>query len=244
MAKESDVKPITPNYMGEAVPLVIERKYTMGRRLRRIITIAIYALVVLLAYCIGNFHGWKSREALILKSGVYVYDTEQKLEDFYTMFERDFFDKTGFPPESPEAREFAVLVRKGGRPLVAVGPFAVFVEDDSGRFSVREIRSLMPLVELERNGQSKHLVLSSLLEKGSWLPRFQFSFFYSEEGIYKGGNFSVNREDGTVERLYMDTKKTGVFDVMHILDYEDGITNKYRLNGLSWERYATREWAE
>jgi len=52
---------------------------------------------------------------------------------------------------------------------------------------------------------------------------------------------------GKTERLrdsIWTLKKLVFLDVMHVLDYENGVTNKYRLNGLSWEKYATRKWAE
>jgi hypothetical protein len=242
MSKESVTKPVPSNREVETVPLVTESKYTVGRRLRRIIKIVIYALALLLAYCIGNFHGWESREALILRSGIYVYDTEQKLEEYYAAFERGFVDKTGFTPDSPATREYMVMTRRTGRPLVAIGPFSVFVYEDSGNFSVREMQSLLPLVELESNGQSKRLNFHSSLEKDWYLPRFAATFSYSEDGAYKWSSFMFQEKDGTIARHYLDTKGIGVLNRMVV--FENGISTRYELKGLSWEKIDDEEQPE
>ena len=120
-----------------------------------------------------------------------------------------------------------------GRPLVAAGPFAVFVDNDSGEFSVREIQSLLPLVELESHEQSKRLLLLSSREKGWKLPRFRVNLKYSEDGLYERGGFSVYGEDGMLARIYFDTQGAGVFDKMYV--YENDTPMVYRLNNFSWE---------
>jgi hypothetical protein len=182
----------------------------------------------------------------------YAYDTEQKVEDFYKMFEIQFSEKTGLPPESPEVKEYMAMVRREqGRPLDAVGPFAFFVDNDGGKFSVREIQSvkqeanlLLPLVELEISEQSKRLRLYSSQEKGFGLPRFSAQFTYSEDGIYERGHFAVHRKDGALERMYFDSKGSGAFDVMNVFEHEAGVRFIYSLNDLTWELVGKQWYSE
>jgi hypothetical protein len=103
---------------------------------------------------------------------------------------------------------------------------------------MREIQSSVfsPLVELENYEQSKRVEFISSLEKGWRLPRFRTHLFYSEGNIYEKGGFFIFEEDGMPVRAYFDTKGIGDFDSM--LNYENGVPVKYRLNGLTWERVA------
>ena len=157
---------------------------------------------------------------------MYLHDTEQTIEDFYKMTEV-------VSPECSEAGDMIALMGRD-RPLVTVGPFTIFVNNDTGVFSVHDAQTLMYLVRLKSNEQSKYLRLASLLEKGWRVPRFSASLIYSEDGVYKEGIFSVVREDETHDRLYFDSKGSGVFDIMHV--YENGVPVKYHLNNLTWER--------
>ena len=223
-------------------------------KLRTIIKIILCVLVPLVAFCLGfalsELRSSDQTEKMVsfqqpdqtdqiddFHQFVYAYDTEQKLENYYKIHEEQFFDKTGFPPESSESREFMAMVRENGRPLVVVGPFSVFVKDD-GTFSVREMQiqtgSISPLVELRIHEQSKYLTLFSSYEKGLRLPRFNAILRYSEDGIYKKGGFYISGEDGMPVRSYFDTRGVVVFDVMHV--FENGNENTYHLNGLSWEK--------
>jgi len=167
---------------------------------------------------------------------VFAYDAGQKLDNYYEMEERAYFDRTGMSPESPEAREWIAMLRKNERPLVEVGPFVVvFVDDDIGkRFSVRGAHLHTPLVELGVFEQSKHLHLLSSLEKNWKVPRFRANLHYLEDGTYEMGSFSILSEDGTLARRYFDLQGIGVFDIMHV--FENGIRHTYHLNGLTWER--------
>jgi len=224
------------------IQFVDKCEYTTTRKLRKT---TLKILIFLFIFCLGfiiselRYTGFRQMED---DFNLYVYDTEQKLEDFYKSWQRQYLDKTGL---SPEAREWIAELREQGRPLVAVGPFAIFVDNDGNRFSIRELQPLwLPLVELEFHEQSKYLHLISSLEKSWVLPRFRAFFHYSEDGVYEKGTVSVHRKNGMPERVYFDTKRIGVFDVMHVYDYDSRVTNIYTLNGLSWEKYATREWTE
>ena len=172
-------------------------------------------------------------------AGVFVYDTEQKIEDYYTMFERQFSKEEGKPLESPEVKEFMAMVREQGRPLVAAGPFAVFVDNTGGTFSVRDISPKLegalffPFVELKISEQSKRLDLISSQEKGGKMPRFRAQFVYSKDGVYEKGSFAVHREDETLERIYIDSKGIGVFDLMRV--FENDVQYVYSLNDLTWK---------
>ena len=235
MTENFDTKPISSNCVVGATRLATKHEYTTTMILCKIIKIALGLLVLLLTFWAGDFRGWERREALIQRCGVYVYGTQQEIENYYTMRERDFFNKTGFFPESCEAREMIASIRSE-RPLVVVGPFAVFVDNNGGKFSVRERQSIMPLVELEIHEQSKRLFLVSSIEKGCIVPRFTASLNYTEDGIYEKSGFSVHRENGTLERIYIDTKGIGIFDIMRV--YENGVQFIYRLNDLTWEKIA------
>jgi len=168
-------------------------------------------------------------------------------EDIYTMLEREFSEKTGLPLESPEVEEYMAEVRTLmemiGQPLVAVGPFVVFVNHEGDKFSVHEMQSvkqekglLLPLVELKGSEASKSLHFTSSAEKGGRIPRFFAQLVYSEDGIYEKSNFSVHK-DGTFERIYYDDQGIGVFNRMVV--FENGMMNTYSLNELSWEKTGT-----
>jgi len=172
---------------------------------------------------------------LLERIGVYAYNTQQRVDDFYAAIERQFSEETGFPRESPEVREFMATARENlGWPRVAVGPFTVFVDNTGSKFSVHETQTLYPLVRLESHEQSKRLHLLSSREKDWLLPRFMATFTYSEDSIYKVGVFAVQGKEGTPERWYFDTKGTGAFDVMYA--FENGMPTKYTLAERSWER--------
>jgi hypothetical protein len=172
---------------------------------------------------------------------VYLYDTEQKLEDFYKMMVRVTLDETGWHPESPEARWTSDSLRHE-RPLVKVGPFVVFISNDNRRFSVHQQSSRRPLVALSSDEspvtgeQYKLLTFASPLEKNWSAPRFMAHLRYSEDCVYKSGSFSVRVKEGFVDRTYHDDTGSGVFDTMGV--WEDGAPATYRLNRLTltWER--------
>jgi hypothetical protein len=232
MSKEFDTKSNPSNCEVEAVRLVAGQKYTTGRRFRKI---ALTTLVFLLVFCLGFILSeLRCRDPM---DGIhfYVYDTEQKVEDYWKESKKAFFDRTGLSPESPEAQKYMAKGRNGWRPLVEVGPFFIFLFEDGDRrwFTVIEMPSQVLLAQLASDEQSKELRLFSSLEKGWKFPRFRYDFRYSKDGIYADGVFSVLREDMTPERVYFDTQGIGVFDAMYIYENDEQFT--YYLNGLSWE---------
>jgi hypothetical protein len=222
----------------------VKREYTTGRRLQKMTLKMLGFLFIFgLGFMLGKLCSTEQTDQMDDSNQVaYAYDTEQKVEDFYKMFEIQFSEKTGLPPESPEVKEYMAMVRREqGRPLVAVGQFAVFVDNDGGKFSVREIQSvkqeanlLLPLVELKFSEQSKRLCFFSSVEKCGRLPRFRTQLTYSADGIYEKGIFSVYKEDGTFERNYCDTQGIGVFNTKCVS--ENGALNIYHLNDLTWEK--------
>ena len=234
MSKESGTKPTPSNCDEETVQLVAGREYTIVTRIRKV---TLMVLVFSSIFCLGFILGKLNYPDIVcdqmddFHTHVYAYDTEQKLEDYYKEMEKVNIDELKVSRESPTAREIIAEIR-GNRPLVSAGPFVVFVDNDSGKFSVREKRSLLPLVELESREQSQSLAFTSSIEKDRKLPRFSAQLFYSRDGIYEKGVFSVQGEDGISERSYFDTKGNGVFSYMVV--YEDGVKVTYRLNNLSW----------
>ena len=239
MSKESDTELIPSNCETESIRPVAKRESQWHLICRKIIKIALCLFILFITFYLGDFSGWTRCRLLTERSGVYVYDTQQKLEDYYKMVEREFIDYTGVGPGGyTEKKALDLLLSE--RPLVTVGPFAIFV-DNGGKLSVREIQSLkqergllLPLVELKNDGQSKCLRLFSSSEKDRKVPRFSASLYYSEGGMYERSWFAVHREDGTFERVYIDTKGIGVFDIMCV--FENGMQTTYHLNGLSWEK--------
>jgi hypothetical protein len=226
MEEKSDMKSNPSNCEMETV----RREYAIGRRFHKI---ALTTLALLFVFCLGFIlNESRYRDRL---DGIHFYPYDKhRLEYFYKKAEKEFCDKTGVSIESPEAKKYGAEMRKQGRPLAEVGPFCVFVADDGSQFSVHEISSLLPLVQLESRGQSKTLQLFSSLEKGRRFPRLDAIFRYSEDGIYKGGGFWIDGKDGMRKTSYFDTQGIGVFDVMRIYKNETRFT--YHLNGLSWER--------
>ena len=188
----------------------------------KLLKIALKILFCLFIFCLGFV--LSELRYIDRMDGVhfYVYDTQQKIEDYHR--------RVILEGVSSEGREFK------WRPLVEIGPFFAFhlVDSDSSRFSMHEKSSLMPFVQLESNEQSRKLSLFSSVEKGWGKPRFGAIFRYSKDGVYERGFFSVFRKDGTPERTYFDSRRIGVFDVMHV--FEDGVRVTYHLNDITWER--------
>jgi len=242
MPKKSDTKPIPSDCEAAAIGFVAERKYTIAMRFRKIaLKILVFLFVFCLGFILGGLRNIACHQMDDFHLFVSVYDTEQKLEDYYKNMERVNLDEFELSSESPGGRMMISWVREN-RPLVAVGPFIVFVGNDTGNFSVRETQSLIPLIMMEDDGQSKQLVLLSSLEKSYRLPRFRATLAYSEDGIYERGRFAVHRENGTLERLYSDSKGIGVFDVMHV--FENGVQFTYLLNYLTWELASEQPYPE
>jgi hypothetical protein len=233
MEEKSDMKSNPSNCEMETV----RREYAIGRRFHKIAltTLALFltTLALLFVFCLGFIlNESRYRDRL---DGIHFYPYDKhRLEYFYKRAEKEFCDKTGVPIESPEAKKYGAEIRKQGRPLAEVGPFCVFVAEDGSQFSVHEISSFMPLVQLESRRQSKELQLLSSLEKGRRFPRLNAIFRYSEDGIYKGGGFWVYGKDEMCKTSYFDTQGIGVFNVMRVYKNEERFT--YHLNGLSWER--------
>jgi hypothetical protein len=200
---------------------------------RKVIKILLCTLVLLFVFCLGSFQGWQMRERLLQKSGVYVYDTKRKLDNYYQMMTGAILNQTGLPPESSEVKETIADVKRK-RPIVVVGPFAIYIDNDSGEFSVHEEPLPVSLLELKTHEQSKLLEFHSSVEKGWTSTRFSARLFYSEDGVYERGSFAVFRKDVEIERVYFDDEGVGVFNRMKVA--ENGIMNTYRLNGFFWER--------
>jgi len=237
MLKESDTKPEPPN-SEKAILAVAEREYTMGWRLRKT---ALTTFALVFVFCLGFILSELRVRDQLKGIHFYVYDTEQKIEDYHKKMDKNFFNETGMSPESPEAKKIMAKKRTGRRPLVEVGPFFVFLHGDCDNswFSVHEMPSMMLLAQLTNHEQSKELQLYSSVEKDWKFPRFRAVFRYSGDGVYEDGSLSVLRKDETIERIYFDTQEKGVFDAMYL--YENGERFTYFLNGLTWEQEDTSE---
>jgi hypothetical protein len=81
--------------------LTINRQIAM--RFRKIIIIVLCTFFLLFAYCLGCLHGVQRREELTQRAGVYVYDTQQKLDAHFKMMKQvaeklpSNWQDTGFP---------------------------------------------------------------------------------------------------------------------------------------------------
>lgn len=228
MSKEFDTQPDPSNCETEVVRPASERACTTGGRFRKIV---LTILVFLSVFCLGFFLSeLRSRDP----DGVhfYVYDTEQKIDDYW---KKAFFDRTGQSSESSEARKDMARRRSEWRPLAEVGPFFIFLSEEGDRrwYTVLERSSQVLLAQLASDEQSKELRLFSSLEKGWKFPRFRSHFRYSGDSKYADGDFAVFWEDMTPERVYFDIDGVGVFDIMYI--FENGERFTYYLNGLFWE---------
>jgi len=158
---------------------------------------------------------------------VYLFDTEQKIADYYRAIETSWT-----LPECLFARQG--MARRGrDRPLVTVEPFTIFINNDSGEVSVHESQSPMYLVRLRKIEQLKFLRLNALLEKGRELPRFGAVVTYSKDGVYKRSGVSLS-DDNSKLTSFDDSKGIGIFDTMEV--WENGKKSIYSLNGLTWER--------
>ena len=164
---------------------------------------------------------------------VYLYDTKQKLEDYYKTM------KEVFGSESIKARSL-MNSRTYERPLVKIGPIVVCASTNTNGLYVRATSNRSVLMSLESSTleggepSNKLLVLSSFPEKDLGVPRLNAYFSYSADDIYLGGNFGVYSEGGE-NYSYFDFDGSGRFDIMQKIDYENGVLLTYRLNGLTWE---------
>ena len=205
-------------------------------KFRQIIKIILCILGMLLAYRLGCLHGVQWRDELTQRTGVYVYDTQQKLDAYYKNVEKAILD-SGLPGELTSD---AIDRRRRMRPLVVAGPIVVFFDDNDGSYEVCEEDFHKPFVFYNRSNERFDLLHLTTKVENDWkLSRFSSVLSYSKNGIYEGGAFSIRREDGHLVRTYLDTKGIGAFDEM--LVYENEITNRYRLNGLSWEKVDERD---
>lgn len=230
-----------PNCNEKIVCLTTEHKSTVVRKFSIIIQKIFFCLLMLcLGFILGelryatrhqiddsNLCDTKCEQKDDCHQFVYLFDTKQKIEDFYR-------DELELYPENSFTRLSIDTMRRHERPLVRVGPFFIFASNDNCKFSVREQSSPQSLVSLENREQTKRISFSSLLENEWKEPRFRANFTYSKDGVYERGNFCVARKDGMTERVYFDDKGRGVFDGMHIFDSAYVFT-KYRLNDLTWE---------
>jgi len=228
MSEKFDTNPVHSDSKGKAERLVSKGEHTIAMKLRKISLIVLTFLVI---FCLGFILSDLSYTARYQQiedfhQFVYLYDTEQKLENYYKKKTREYIHK-----------EWGIDDIRNERPLARVGPFVIFTSNDRNNFFVEELSSGHCLVDLTIREQSKHLYYLSPLEKDWGTHRFGAHFFYSEDGVYKKGTFYIRGEDGIVERTYHDTSGNGVFDRMAIReDFANFYPARYRLNGLTWER--------
>ena len=216
-----------------------EREFTITVKLPKIsLKIFICLLILCLGFALGfvlSELSYTARHQQIdgqiddFRQHVYLFDTEQKIADHYKAME------TRHSPECHFARQEMAQTGRD-RPLVTVGPFTIFVNNDTSEVSVHESQSPMYLVRLRRTGQLKFLSLNGLLEKdqkGQSFPRFGAVITYSDDGVYKKGGVSL-RDDNEKLTSFDDSKGIGVFDKMEV--WENGEKSTYSLNGFTWEQ--------
>lgn len=232
MSKEFVAKSIPLNSEEKTGRPITEREFAITVKSSKIflkifICLLILCLVFILGFSLSEL-SYTARHQQIenFYQFVYVYDTEQKLENYYKKKEREYIDKNWGTDDI-----------RNERPLARVGPFVVFASNDNSEFFLEELSSGRCLVSLTIREQSKHLYYLSPLEKDWREPRFGSHFLYSGDGVYESGTFYIRGEDGIVERTYHDKPGNGVFDRMAIReDFENFYPARYRLNGLTWER--------
>ena len=197
------------------------------------------------AFFLGFYQGLRWHEGLTHRAGVYVYDTQQKLDAYYKMMEQTALDGLGLfsesPIEDPRVKEIFATLREE-RPLAVIGPLAVFLNNESGEYSVREKPLYSPLVTIRHHKQSKRLQFNSSIEQGWAVPQFGWFTSYSEDGVYERGIFFVHKKNGMPTRTYFDEQGTGIFDVMQV--YEDGVQTTYCLTDFSWEQVDEQPYTE
>jgi len=218
-------------------PPATEREFTTTVKFPKIsLKIFICSLILCLGFILGfviSELSYTARNQQIdeqnddIYQHVHLFDTEQKIAEHYKKMEAAWA-----PPESLFSRQARARLGRD-RPLVTVGPFTIFVNNDTGEVSVHESQSPLPLVELIKGGQVRILRLHGLLEEGLRYPRFFAAVTYSHNNIYKQCSMSLNRGNG-LSTSFVDNNGMGVFDKMEVWD--NGEKTNYRLNGLTWER--------
>ena len=208
---------------------------------KNILVIVTFLFIFCLGFILGRLQCTSPHQI----NEVYVYDSEQKVEDYYKMMEKSGFDALRLPPETPvvgpRVRSIITNVRRE-RPLVVVGPFVVFVNNDNGDYSVRENPLLNALVTKQDREQSTLFQFESPIEKEWNISRFTLGISYSQCGVYERGILGIHKKDGMPSRTYFDTEGLGFFDRMDV--YENGVQVTYRLTDTSWEQVAEQPYAE
>ena len=121
--------------------------------------------------------------------------------------------------------------------------FAIFRNNDTGGYLITERRFDQTVAEFEINhvGLETRRLDSRVLDD-SILPHATTFFTYSEDGSYVRGLYSVQNNDGTINRIYVDSEGAGQFDTMIV--NENGNRATYKMAGMSWTKTETNETLE
>ena len=258
MSQIPETKPISSNDNEQAASVVTERKHTtVGKSLKISLKVFVVLLVFCLGFILGGLRGTAYRQQTDeqidnrlddFNQLVYLYDTKQKLENYYETMERVRSEEFGYPPGSHGAKMLSDLLRVE-RPLVEVGHFTVFFENyfenDNPKFSVRDTQSRKDIVTLRGgNMQPKVLTFSSIIaEDRTWVETI---LHYSQDGFYERCFFTFHGKERWGGRRYLDTKGSGVFDEMSFSEDTAPFSEncglvKYHLDGLTWVREEVSE---
>ena len=172
-------------------------------------------------------------QRLFVKNSIYIYDTQEKIDQWFRSVEKNFDD----PSLSWSQKEYEDELKKFKKniPVAVVGKIGIFHNNDTGEYHLVEHGFHKPIARLGifHNGLEFRQVDSKVLEN-SIVPHATISFGYDKDGSYTRGTYIVQNKDTTIDRIYVDSKGTGQFDQMVVV--ENGKPVKYEMVGMTWTK--------
>lgn len=173
-----------------------------------------------------------NQNRFIKHHNIYFYDSQKKIDQWFR--EAEQMDTVYLDSLSAEEKKDSLIEFRKNIPLVVIDQFAIFQNSSTGGYQITERNPNRPIAEfsIENSGQVTRRLDSRVLED-SMLPHATAFFTYAKDGSFVKGLYSTANQDGTTNRIYIDTKGLGLFDTMII--NERGKRVVHEMNGMTWE---------
>ena len=205
---------------------------------KKIILCILCLFMFLCGIGIGAFleHPSTRAQRLFVENNIYLYDTQEKIDQWFRDFEGNFVDASIDMNLSKEEQKELLEKFKNDIPIAIVGKIVILHNNGTGGYQLFENGCGNPIAELGvyRPGREFRRVDSRVLGD-TMMPHAIIFFNYDEEGAYVRGSYMVMNKDSTINRIYIDSDGTGQFDQMIVSDDNDAPI-RYRMKGMTWTK--------
>ena len=200
--------------------------------------IILFFLCLFLFFCgigIGMFleHPSTLAQRQFIKNNIYLYDSQEKLDQWFRDFEKDFVDSAIDMNLSKEKQNELLEKFRKDIPIAVVGKIGIFHNKNTGGYQLVECGPHNPIAELGVFPEGREFrQFSGRVLEGAIMPHAVVYFTYGKDEPFVKSTYMVGNKDGSINRIYVDADGTGQFDIMIV--NEDGNPVRYKMEGMTW----------